>query len=148
VVVCFYAGYLLYVLFPAAPPRLTLVFEYSRTLQGYPQLFSNLEARAFQLLPADSRAAFPSLHVGATLVTLVCAFRYARWLFWALLPFVLGLWVSTIYLRHHYFVDLLAGWLLAILALLAAPRLDLWWRTANAPGLRDRARRPSADAEA
>ena len=44
--------------------------------------------------------------------------------FWVLLPFVLGLWVSTIYLRHHYVVDLLAGWLLAPVAVAAraAPR--------------------------
>jgi membrane-associated phospholipid phosphatase len=40
---------------------------------------------------------------------------------------VLGLWVSTIYLRHHYAVDLLAGWALAPLALWLAPRIDGWW---------------------
>jgi membrane-associated phospholipid phosphatase len=44
-----------------------------------------------------------------------------------LLPFALGLWVSTIYLRHHYAVDLIAGWLLAPLAVWLAPRLDRWW---------------------
>lgn len=126
-VLCFYAGYLLYVIFPAAPPRLTLAHEYARSLEGYPRLFSSLEAGALRLLPEDSRAAFPSLHTAATLVALVCAFRHARRLFFVLLPLVLGLWVSTIYLRHHYFVDLLAGWLLAPLALLAAPRIDAWW---------------------
>ena len=61
VVTCFYLGYALYVLLPAAPPRLVLVFEYTRSLEGYPRLFSSLEARAFELLPLDSRAAFPSL---------------------------------------------------------------------------------------
>ena len=50
----------------------------------------------------------------------------ARW-FWVLLPFVLGLWASTIYLRHHYFVDLVAGWLLAPVAVWLAPRVDGWW---------------------
>jgi len=40
---------------------------------------------------------------------------------------VLGLWVSTIYLRHHYAVDLLAGWALAPVAIVLAPRLDAWW---------------------
>ena len=127
VVTCFYLGYALYVLLPAAPPRLVLVFEYTRSLEGYPRLFSSLEARAFELLPLDSRAAFPSLHAAASLVALVCAWRHERRLFWLLVPFVLGLWVSTIYLRHHYFVDLLGGWLLAPVALLLAPRLDAWW---------------------
>jgi len=37
------------------------------------------------------------------------------------------LWASTIYLRHHYFVDLVAGWLLAPLAVWTAPRVDAWW---------------------
>jgi membrane-associated phospholipid phosphatase len=127
VIVCFYLGYFLYALFPAAPPRLVLVYEYSTSLEGYPRLFSSLEARAFELLPVDSRAAFPSLHTAVSLVALVTAWRHVRPFFWVLLPFVLGLWVSTIYLRHHYFVDLLAGWLLAPAALWAAPRLDRWW---------------------
>jgi membrane-associated phospholipid phosphatase len=127
VVVCFYLGYALYVMFPAAPPRLVLVYEFSRNLRGYPVGFSALSARAFALLPVDSRAAFPSLHAAVSLVVLVYAWRYLRSWFFVLLPFVIGLWVSTIYLRHHYFVDLVAGWALAPVALAGAPRLDAWW---------------------
>ena len=93
----------------------------------YPYLFSNLSARAFALLPVDSRAAFPSLHAAVSLLALFYAWRYVRFWFWVLLPFVLGLWVSTIYLRHHYVVDLFAGWLLAPVAAWVAPRLDGWW---------------------
>jgi membrane-associated phospholipid phosphatase len=127
VLMCFYVGYLLYLVFPAAPPRLVLVYEFKRNLSGYQQLFSNLSARAFQLLPLDSRAAFPSLHAAVSLVVLVYAWRYVRWWFWVLVPFCLGLWVSTVYLRHHYVVDLLAGWALAPAAVWLAPRVDAWW---------------------
>ena len=127
VISCFFMGYALYVLFPAAPPRLVLVYEFTKNLRGYPVGFSNLSAQAFSLLPVDSRAAFPSLHTAASLVTLVYAWRHLRRWFWVLLPFVLGLWVSTIYLRHHYFVDLVAGWLLAPAAVWVAPRVDAWW---------------------
>jgi len=127
VLVCFYLGYFLYVVFPAAPPRLVFVYDFTRSLEGYPRIFSNLSARAFALLPVDSRAAFPSLHAAVSLVALVYAWRYARALFWVLVPFVLGLWVSTIYLRHHYVVDLVAGWALAPVAIALAPRLDAWW---------------------
>jgi len=127
VMTCFYLGYALYVLFPAAPPRLVLVYEFTKNLRGYPVGFSNLSAQAFALLPADSRAAFPSLHTAVSLVVLWYAWRHVRVWFWILLPFVLGLWISTIYLRHHYFVDLLAGWALGPLAIWAAPRLDAWW---------------------
>jgi membrane-associated phospholipid phosphatase len=127
VLMCFYFGYLLYVIFPAAPPRLVLVYEFTRTLQGYPHLFSNFSARTFELLPVDSRAAFPSLHAAVSLVALVYAWRFVRPWFWVLLPFCVGLWVSTIYLRHHYAVDLIAGWMLAPLAIWVAPRVDGWW---------------------
>jgi membrane-associated phospholipid phosphatase len=124
---CFFAGYLLYVVLPAAPPRLVLAHEFTKNLRGYPVGFSSLSAEAFSLLPVDSRAAFPSLHTAASLVALIFAWRHVRGWFWLLLPFVLGLWASTIYLRHHYFVDLVAGWLLGPLAAVLAPRLDAWW---------------------
>jgi membrane-associated phospholipid phosphatase len=127
VMTCFYLGYFLYVVFPAAPPRLVLVDQFTRNLYGYPHFFSKLNAEAFSLLPVDSRAAFPSLHTAVSLTVLVCAWRFARAWFLVALPFVLGLWVSTIYLRHHYAVDVLAGWLLAPLAVAVAPRLDAWW---------------------
>jgi len=127
VITCFFIGYALYVAFPAAPPRLVLVAEFTKNLRGYPVGFSSLSAEAFALLPTDSRAAFPSLHTAASSVALVYAWRFLRRWFWVLLPFVLGLWVSTIYLRHHYFVDLLAGWALAPVAVWVAPRIDAWW---------------------
>jgi membrane-associated phospholipid phosphatase len=127
ILTCFFMGYALYVLFPAAPPRLVLVYEFTKSLRGYPVGFSNLSAQAFSLLPVDSRAAFPSLHTAASTVALVYAWRHLRAWFWVLLPFVVGLWASTIYLRHHYFVDLVAGWLLAPAAVWVAPRVDGWW---------------------
>jgi hypothetical protein len=66
IVTCFFLGYALYVAFPAAPPRLVLVYEFTKNLRGYPVGFSNLSAQAFALLPVDSRAAFPSLHTAAS----------------------------------------------------------------------------------
>ena len=127
IMTCFYLGYFLYVVFPAAPPRLVLVSQFTKNLYGYPQFFSKLNADAFALLPVDSRAAFPSLHTAVSLTMLVSSWRFLRTWFWTSLPFVLGLWVSTIYLRHHYAVDLLAGFALAPLALWLAPHVDGWW---------------------
>ena len=126
-IACFFLGYLLYVLFPAAPPRLVLALQFTKNLRGYPVGFGALSAEAFSLLPTDSRAAFPSLHTAASTLALYYAWRYTRRLFFVLLPFVVGLWLSTIYLRHHYFVDLLGGWALAPAAAWLAPRVDGWW---------------------
>jgi len=51
--------------------------------------------------------------------------------------------VSTIYLRHHYVIDILAGLALAVLAYAAAPALDAWWQRqrdrADIRGMRTRA---------
>jgi membrane-associated phospholipid phosphatase len=127
IMTCFYLGYFLYVVFPAAPPRLVLVSQFTKNLYGYPQFFSKLNADAFALLPVDSRAAFPSLHTAISLTMLVSSWRFLRTWFWIASPFVLGLWVSTIYLRHHYVVDLLAGFALAPAALWLAPHIDGWW---------------------
>jgi hypothetical protein len=57
VLTCFFLGYALYVVFPAAPPRLVLASEFTKNLRGYPVGFSSLSAEAFALLPTDSRAA-------------------------------------------------------------------------------------------
>src|SRR4030095_12878377 len=39
VMACFYLGYFLYVVFPAAPPRLVLVGQFTKNLYGYPHFF-------------------------------------------------------------------------------------------------------------
>lgn len=127
ILTCFFIGYFLYVAFPAAPPRLVLLNDYTKTLAGYNLAFTRLSNDAISLLPADSRAAFPSLHAAVSLLALVYAWRYLRWLFWVMVPFALGLWVSTVYLRHHFVVDLFAGWALVPVAYVIAPRLDRWW---------------------
>jgi membrane-associated phospholipid phosphatase len=61
---------------------------------------------------------FPSVHLAATLYLLLFDWRHGRRRFWVyLLPCVV-LWWSTMYLRFHYFVDLLAG---------VAVALAGWW---------------------
>jgi membrane-associated phospholipid phosphatase len=129
VILCFYTGYILYVLFPAVPPRITLKDMYTLTFAGTP--IADAALRMVSVLPSDSRAAFPSLHSAVTLLSLMLAFKYARWLFWVMFPFCTGLLLSTVYLRHHYVIDLLAGFALGILAFTFGPRVDAWWRSQN-----------------
>jgi len=59
------------------------------------------------------RDVFPSLHVGISFVVWLYAYRNSRRLFWILMPLVLSLWVSTVYLRFHYLVDCVMGLILA-----------------------------------
>ena len=131
VILCFYAGYFLYVIFPAAPPRLTLKHLYTIQFDGTP--IADAALKMVNILPADSRAAFPSLHVAVTLLSLMFGFKYARWLFWLMLPFCTGLFLATVYLRHHYVIDIIAGIFLAITSYILVPKIDSWWR-AKYPG--------------
>ena len=55
-------------------------------------------------------AAFPSSHVGVTLVLLLLAWRSgSRRLFCFVLPFFLLMCLATVYIRAHYVIDVLAG---------------------------------------
>jgi hypothetical protein len=63
---------------------------------------------------------FPSIHGAASLYLLVFDFWHYRRRFWILLLPTLALWVSTVYLRYHYVVDLIAGFAVTVVALTVA----------------------------
>lgn len=134
IIICFYTGYVFYILFPAAPPRLYLESLGAFTVNLEGGALTNFQNAVVEMLPNHaSRAAFPSLHTAVSLVVLAYSWKYMRWLFYVLLFFVIGLLASTIYLRHHYVVDLLAGALLVPWVMWVTPRLDRWWRRRAAP---------------
>jgi len=54
-------------------------------------------------------AAFPSAHVTGATAALWGAWKYRRWLFWALLPFYLGMCFSVVWGRYHYCADVFGG---------------------------------------
>lgn len=130
VIICFYTGYILYVIFPAAPPRLYYASQglFTVTLTGGP--ITNFQEYLIGMMPNHAeRAAFPSLHSAVSCLSLYYAWTYCRWYFPILLVFVLGLLTSTVYLRHHWVVDLVAGMCLVPWTLWFAPRYERWWAT-------------------
>ncbi|HJZ11453.1 MAG TPA: phosphatase PAP2 family protein, partial [Acidobacteriota bacterium] len=127
IVLCFYWGYVFYILFPAVPPRLAIADQYTRTLEG--GFLRSTERALVSITESSSRAAFPSLHAAITLLTLIFSYRFARWLFWPLLPLGIGLILATVYLRHHYVVDLLAGLPLALFAYRYSSAWEKKWET-------------------
>lgn len=101
-------GYLGYTIWPATGPYAHLAFE--RPLAG-----SWFTAMAVPVVKEGSNGVdvFPSLHLAVSLYLLGFDWRYDRRRFWWVLAPCVLLWISTIYLRYHYFVDLLAGVVLA-----------------------------------
>lgn len=123
IVLCFYLSYAGYILFPAVGPRFTL--DHLQT--------TGLEAPSFILaiqetlnrLEQNKTDAFPSGHTAIALVSLYYAWNLReKILARILLPLVLALIVSTVYLRYHYVIDVLAGVVLAILTLVLEPLLS------------------------
>lgn len=117
-------GYSGYLLVPAVGPYLFQPQLYPDALPGWGH--GGL-IDVFAELKGSARDAFPSLHTAMTTVMLGTAWRHLRWLFWAYLPVALGLYLSTMYLRVHYAVDVAAGFATAAIALSLAPRMNQWW---------------------
>ncbi len=124
-ILTFYFGYVLYVIFPAAPPRITLANQFTRDFGG--GMITHLQNRLININPSSSRAAFPSLHCAVTLISLMYAYKFSKPLFLILLIPGISLVLATVYLRHHYVVDILGGFALAIFTYFVAPHLDNWW---------------------
>jgi membrane-associated phospholipid phosphatase len=77
-------------------------------------------ALAFFLLNLALRVLLRGTHLAISFVVWLYALRNSRPLFWVLSPLVLSLRVSTIYLRYHYLVDVVAGLFLAPVSFLLA----------------------------
>lgn len=61
-------------------------------------------------------AAFPSSHVGISTVLMLLAWQSKnRKLFWILMVFYVLLCLSTVYIYAHYAIDVIGGWLSALL---------------------------------
>jgi membrane-associated phospholipid phosphatase len=123
-VVMFQIGLILYVLVPASGPMQSIASSYSRDLSG--GALTDLSRAAIEATRVP-RDAFPSLHIGLSALLLLYAWRSSRWFGLLLLPLVVGNWISTIYLRYHYLVDVLAGFALVPIVY----RLAKWARSRN-----------------
>ena len=61
-------------------------------------------------------AAFPSSHVGISTILMFLVWHLRnRYLFWGLLPIYVLLCLATVYIQAHYFVDVIGGWVSAVI---------------------------------
>jgi membrane-associated phospholipid phosphatase len=110
IVVSFF-GLLGYLLVPAIGPMYTLRDQFTVPLHQSMWVFNrDMDFMDFARIRRD---VFPSLHVAISFVVWLYAYRNSKKLFWILSPLVLSLWLSTIYLRYHYLIDVVAGLILA-----------------------------------
>ena len=136
VVVTFF-GILGYLIVPAIGPEYTLRNLYTVPLSQPLAVFN--QQIQFINFARIQRDCFPSLHVGISFLVWLYAWRNSKALFWILSPLILSLWVSTVYLRYHYTVDCIAGFILAPLCYTLAN-----WLYAKYGGLHFRVSMPAS----
>lgn len=71
---------------------------------------------------------FPSLHVALSAIFLYFIFKYLKPALVFYAPFVLSLWFSTLYLRWHYVIDVIAGFALAVFSIWFVSKLIKKWK--------------------
>jgi membrane-associated phospholipid phosphatase len=124
-------GYLGYLAVPAVGPYVYQASLFPTRLPGGgPE--THLFIQAIDDLKGVARDCFPSLHTAHTTVALFYAARFHRLAFAVYLPIALGLYLSTLYLRMHYVVDVAAGLATAALTIWLGPRLERAWRPSEA----------------
>jgi membrane-associated phospholipid phosphatase len=118
-----YAGFITYLLFPAAPPWWATYYGYLPEEAVVMPLTDIVLPTVAVFAGPNPVAAMPSLHAAyPTYIALYCLVTWGKksiWMF--LLP--LGICFSTVYLGHHYVIDLLAGILYALVVF----AIILWW---------------------
>ncbi|MHA2219341.1 MAG: phosphatase PAP2 family protein, partial [Candidatus Hodarchaeales archaeon] len=125
IILCFFLSYIGYLLIPAIGPRFTMNHIQNIDLQGI--FLRDFIDSTLNSLEGIKRDAFPSGHTAVTLVVLYLAYKYLKTLYWFFLPFVFGLLIATVYLRYHYFVDVIAGVLLFIFTMYTGDKYYNWW---------------------
>ncbi len=125
--VAFYGSYLFFILFPVDSP-----FDLAAPPEGpiADYFFYNL-VHEISSRGGARGGAFPSIHVSASIIVLVVAWKRQRQLAYLLLPIVLGVMVATVYGRFHYVLDTIAG--LALGVMITALYLGLESQTNSQP---------------
>jgi membrane-associated phospholipid phosphatase len=132
-------GFLLFLIFPAGPPRYYAPLLdggfHPAQLSSYSGLYELSTGALDAANPLTTRSSFPSLHCALGLCTLVYVHRFGdavipgkrRPFFWITLPIIVSLWVSTVYLRHHWIPDIAAGLLLGSIVVTITPHIRRRW---------------------
>jgi len=118
-------GYVGYLLVPAVGPYVFQAELFPTRLPGGEQ--THFFIRAIDSFRGVARDCFPSMHTAHTTVVLAFAWRFDKRLFGLYLPIGLGLYVSTVFLRMHYVVDVAAGFAVSALAIWLGPRVERGW---------------------
>lgn len=130
----FYLAYIFYLIFPAIGPRFYL-HNFYLVGSELPGLFFTEPIRAFlnfgESIPSGvsnpqdyvQRDAMPSLHAEVAILLAYLSKRLKFKSFYFYLPYCILMLIATVYLRYHYLIDLIAGGLVAVMAVIIGSSL-------------------------
>ena len=127
VILTFYIGYIGYVIFPAVGPKFTMAHLFETSLSGSFITDRLSFLMDYEISEYTRRDCFPSLHNGVIFLILLFAFKYQKTYALIFLPFAIALFISTLYLRYHYFIDMIAGFILATAMFYLGPIINNYW---------------------
>ena len=127
VILTFYIGYIGYVVFPAVGPKFTMAHLFETSLSGSYITDRLSFLMDYEISEYTRRDCFPSLHNGVIFLILLFAFKYQKTYAFIFLPFAISLFISTLYLRYHYFIDMIAGFILATAMFYLGPIINNYW---------------------
>ncbi|GAB4320104.1 MAG: hypothetical protein Kow0074_10150 [Candidatus Zixiibacteriota bacterium] len=117
----FVMSYVVFVLYPVEGPRYFLADRLGLPIEGYvfvPLVQSIIERGAIH------GGCMPSTHSAIALIVLIWAYRSVRRLGVILTPFVITLFLGTVWGHFHYAIDVVVGLLLALVGLYLADRMS------------------------
>jgi len=112
--------YLFFDLFPVKGPQFYFSGQDAQPVSSY--LFSKL-VKVTQNIGETETGAFPSSHVGMSIIFLILSFKYLRKIFWIILLPMIILWFATVYIKAHYLLDVIGGFISAPLVYFIAVKL-------------------------
>lgn len=112
-----YFFYLFFSFIPSAGPQFYFNSPENRMPDAY---FFNDVMHFIQKVAEQPTGAFPSSHVGVSVIMLWFSYKKAPLLFKLFWPIVLLLILSTVYIKAHYVVDVIGGLLFALFILYLA----------------------------
>lgn len=120
VVNSFLIYYLIFIIFPVVGPQ----FYFENSTQNLPQgyIFGWL-IRTIQYYGEAPTAAFPSSHVSICLMLVWFCFKYVKKLLIIVIPIAILLILSTVYLKAHYVIDVLAAFIITPLIYIISSKL-------------------------
>ncbi|MDP4183652.1 MAG: phosphatase PAP2 family protein [Bacteroidota bacterium] len=104
----FFLFYLIFAIVPVCGPQFYFRYPYNVVPNGY--IFEHL-VRSIQESGEQPTGAFPSSHVGLSVIILFLSAKYAYRYFLGILPIVVFLILSTVYIKAHYLVDVVGAFL-------------------------------------